>query len=759
MPVVFYLIISLLGLELVSRILSSGPRAKLAQRIKDLGKHVWDIAALLVWLIFSAICLLYSLEASSLSYTLLTIGAAFFVLGWFVRYEPSVVDFLVKRFKYVRPLQRPRFRFWRSLELSPLHAKFYAPCFQIIGLSLICVPFPSFLSVLAFPLIMGISVMNKVRPPPGSDGGRPSPSLSNILPRVRHVMVFAVVPVAIGVIVGVGTREFAIFYGDTQTARTLLFSLSQIEGSVGILAITVAFVLTQLTTANYSIRASRVFFRQPALLIALLILVTSVSYNLVVAARSARILPQNETYYANLTMDVSLALALAAACGVGYFIFSATRMVSPEFVISDSLRGFDKEWLQMVRQNWRRPTLETVLRPSQDPFMVIGRVLSRAVESGDNVTFVSGLVLIREHLYELTAAQSPKLEDCIIEIDAYFRYHFRSLVRVAARNADNYTLLHLLYFTEELGAPSEKAILECRPFAFGFDGAPGELLLREIVEQSGQNGLSECATRGIHEVGERGANAVKALPKETDTWRYNGAKPMVDQSKEERDRLWGNDHRVDEFETQYFSYLRSVGVTAAELKSAEVVRSSTMSLCSLLSAVAKDVDGHDMKAMMVMQGVGALKDVSKASLANRLSNTASLDMMRFVVEQTDSERDERLVWYIVYYASEHLVMSAKLGLLEFGEVIDFAMCGIAVAAKYADPAIHMLRSLGEVAALVKGTADYASKREVQWVYQEAVQRIRQIGHNVPRKDPERLVVALKEVLAALGEPEFSSKTI
>jgi hypothetical protein len=178
--------------------------------------------------------------------------------------------------------------------------------------------------------------------------------------------------------VGIITRESPIFYANAETAKSILFTLSQIEGVIGILAITIIFVLTQLTASNYSIRISTILFRQSAFWIPLMILVAAITYNLTIASRSPIVFPSTNDNFDSLIVDLSFVLGLATAGSIAYFIFRAPKMVSPEAIITDALKSFDKEWLDKVKSDWCEPAFQLKLDVRYDPFIAIERILSRA---------------------------------------------------------------------------------------------------------------------------------------------------------------------------------------------------------------------------------------------------------------------------------------------------------------------------------------------------------------------------------------------
>jgi hypothetical protein len=752
-------ILCLLAIEIISYLFLSRSFSVIGTQIKDLFtfRYPWDFFTVFTWLLLALMSIIYLRNSSPVSITYLITGLSIFFLGWLIRYQSLLLQKISKRFKHTRSFLRNYSDFWTKLKFHVIHARFFGPWLEIIGISIVARSFIFYPALFIFPVILGIGIIQKDKKLALTNQNIIPPAVKDLLPRFGHVLLFTLIPLSIATIVGIGSREFNIFYADIATARSILFTLSQIEGSIGVLAITIIFVLTQLTASNYSLRISAILFRQRAFWIPLIILFVSVGYNLIVASRSAILFPSNTNYFHSLMVDLSFIFGVATACGIAYFIFRAPRMISTESIITNSLNSFTKEWLDTIKRDWCRPNFQIKLNIRNDPFIIIERILSRAVDSGDSLTFVSGLILIRDHLQTIKTLDPRELPNYIIELDAYLRHHFRSLIRTAAKNSDAYTLLQLVYFIEELGDPSSESITRCDTFAFGFDEAAGELLLREIIRQSSAYQLTECLTRGIHVVESRAVEVIKTLPDQGDTWLYDPAKRDAKLSDEEKKTLWANDYRVENFERQYLSYFKSLGITAANSKSIEILRSVTLSLSNIISSTIQHINGNAMKAMMVRHAVWSLDEIRKASCNNKLSDAMSLSMLKYAAEHTEAEHNEEVAWYLIHYVSDFLLDNAKLGLLDYGDIVDSAMVGLKIVEKYTEPAAHLLESLGKAAKVLKQNEHYMEDQELQLVYNEIIRRIRQVGHDGPRKDPEQIASTVKSTLEGLGEPEFEER--
>jgi hypothetical protein len=752
-------IFCLLTIELISYIFLSRSFSVVRNQIKDLlaFKYPWNSIAVITWLLLALFSILFLRNTSPLFYTFLSAGIFLYFLGWLIRYQPVILSKLSRSSKRLRPFLGNYSRFWNKLGFHEINAQLFGPWLEIFSISIIAMSFVFFPAFFAFPLVLAAAIIQKGRKLAHANPNIKPLTPKDLFPRVGHVLRLAAIVFSIVIIVGITTQEFAIFYGDIEAAKSILFTLSQIEGGIGVLAITIIFVLTQLTASNYSIRVSKIFFRQAAFWIPLLILLASVTYNLLVASRLPLMLPIGADYFHSLIVDLSLVFGLATASGITFFIYKAPSMVSPESIITYALKSFDKEWLDTIKRDWCHPRHHIIINVRNDPFIAIERILSKAVDSGDSLTFVSGLLLIRDHLHAIKQLDPRELPNYIIEIDAYFRHHFRSLARTAAKNSDAYTLLQLTYFIEQLEDPSPESIKKCDSFEFGFDEAAGELLLREIIGQATKYQLTECVTRGIHIVESRATKVIATLPQQTETWLFNQKKSDSELPEEERKKLWANDYRVNNFETQYLSYLASLGVTAADSKSTEIVRSVSWALSNIISSIIQDIQGHTMKAMMIQRAIWNLDEITKASLKNKLSDAASLDMLRFAAEKINNENEEIVAWHLVHYISDSLLGRAKIGLLDFTSVVDSAMIGLTMVTKYTKPAIHLLQSMGQSAEILKKKANYVEDEELRFIYSEVIRRIRQVGHDGRSKDPAQISSVSKSILESLDEPEFEKK--
>ena len=85
------------------------------------------------------------------------------------------------------------------------------------------------------------------------------------------------------------------------------------------------------------------------------------------------------------------------------------------------------------------------------------------------------------------------------------------------------------------------------------------------------------------------------------------------------------------------------------------------------------------------------------------------------------------------------------------------MLGLRIVEKYSGPAINLIESMGESAKILRQNKNYSEDEELKLVYDEIIQRIRQVGHHAHKKDPEEVSSIVKAILTDLNEPEFKTR--
>ena len=101
--------------------------------------------------------------------------------------------------------------------------------------------------------------------------------------------------------------------------------------------------------------------------------------------------------------------------------------------------------------------------------------------------------------------------------------------------------------------------------------------------------------------------------------------------------------------------------------------------------------------------------------------------------------------------------ASKQPRLSFGNVIDSAMFGLEIAEKYTDHAIHLLNAMGDSAKLLHSNPSYSDSRDMQFVYQEVLNRIEQVGGYNKARDQGQIWATAQSLLQSLSQPEFEDQ--
>jgi len=444
---------------------------------------------------------------------------------------------------------------------------------------------------------------------------------------------------------------------------------------------------------------------------------------------------------------LGLTFGALTAFGIVFFIWRAPRLVSLEAIVVDALRHFDDKWMSVVREDWHRPVMQLNLRVGQDPLVIVERIIAKSIESGDNLSFTSGLVLLRERCQQVVRP------DHMVEFDAYLHHHFRSVVRIAGKHADSRSLQQLIQFIRELGAPSDEAILKSK--ISGFDPPAGEMLVREIIREA----ITERLVEPVHlalAVVEEGSDAVlRTLPAGDETWMYNPKQRELRLLDDERFRA--NDLRIDAYEEQYPRYLGEIGESAIKSGLRETGWAVSHSISMIMLQIHQHAKGLRLKQILLRQCTFSLWQMSEAACEAKMVRSMTLSMLRFLAEELDKDSEEEIAWLLVNDVEGILLEQARIGVLDTMTVIDIAMLGLQIVRKFTKPAIKLIELMGKASEFVKSLTNFSENRELQHTYRELILRIRQQRDIATSDNIEDINTTVKSTLESLGEPEFEER--
>lgn len=743
---VIIVVLALLFLELISWIFLADSPKKILKRIRGLTRvGRWGITSGLLWLAIIIVAIWDLHNTSPISFTLLSTGLVIFLLGWWERYRPLWLKLAWKHAKKLRPLLariEPRSSFFNVRHPEHLGAWLEATGVSVSAIS----PIAFFPSLFLLPLILWRAIFIQEQ---HIDEERREWIRRDVphalVPSKLNILRLASIPVVLGFLVGISIRELTLFNGGIESARSILTMLTQVEGTLGVLAITIIFVLAQLAAASFSTRTSAVLVRRWAFWIPLVILLVSVTYNILMISR-LDVFFQPGIIYENVLIDLSLILGALTVFSIAFFIWRAPRLVSPEAIIADALRHFDSKWMDVIRGDWERPVRQLKLRVEQDPLVVVERVLAKSVESGDNLSFTSGLVLLRERFWGIVRPED------LIEFDAYLHHHLRSVVRMAAKYSDSHSLEQLTQFVRELGAPSPEAIIDTK--MIGWEAPAGEMLVREIIDEALAQRLEEPLTLGLVVVEERSENVLRTLPPGDATWMYNPRREEIRLS--DNKTFSDNDLRIRAFEDQYLRYLGRIAESAIELGLREIGWAASYRLTNIMLQIQQYAKGLQLKQMLLHECGFHLSLISQAACRAKLARVIDLGMLQYLAQELDTDEEEGTAWLLVNQVKTILLDQARVGILDFGMVIDVAMLGLKIVEKFTEPAVQLIGVMGEAAKCLKSLPNFGDNRELQSTYGQLISRIRQ-QVNVKSYNREKIAATVKSTLEELGEPEFEER--
>jgi hypothetical protein len=227
------------------------------------------------------------------------------------------------------------------------------------------------------------------------DGVRQSPGW-------QPLAFITIVSLVVAAIVGVISQELPIFYGDSQTATAMLATVSQVVGTIGVLAITISFIVAQVVASEVSLRSSLTLARHPYFLWTAALVALSLGVSLTLLSRTGALAYGTATTWRS--GDVALLLGGAAIVTTGWFVFQAPWLLNPERIVDLELRRFDQAWAAQVLEDWggggwRPRTLWTY----RDPLVLVSSLISRAIERRDGLTLQTTLLQVQERLLAMFA--------------------------------------------------------------------------------------------------------------------------------------------------------------------------------------------------------------------------------------------------------------------------------------------------------------------------------------------------------------------
>lgn len=747
----------------------------------------WNDLGVLVAAVVALISPVTTLS-TSLPWALSVSGLTLFVLGLAVRHLDWVLSALYRHRPDCRPLVARRWPppaeyYSGSKYPEVVGAASEGMALVVIAARWECLPFAAVMitaAAVAYVKIMDPRVFPGIR-------GNP---LSRAMPGWRPTLIALLIAGVAGTVAGVVSHEGGVFFGKAQDATTMLATLAQVLGTIGVLAITVSFVLAQVLASEVSVRSSIAMARNPSFRCSLGLLLSSLVLDFYLLARSADF-PQDAP--ANLwQVDMALLLALAAVCATAWFVLEAPRLLSPETIVEQELRRFDTRWAKTVAEEWQRGDSRT-LHVHRDPLIVIERILYWAIERRDRTTFSTAVYLLGQKLdQQFPSDPDVWISDRVfkergarphaIAIDHYLVDLIEGVIDRATDGKDTRALLGLIELWESIGLPTKaekrKAMLLDMRDALAWDSpdAPGERFLRRILLRSIGSGLVEPAKEALAHVGRCANSWAGVLPaasetlgftenaEQQDPWRGNGsAEDEAHLSQEEQKRRRENDDMVLALNVRYYRFFSRVAREAATCGIWDIVSSVSFDVISLTAAAFRARPERSIRRRVLNWALLCLSEISDSLCRIQPEAKARIAdlflMAHYGLEEIISLLDPDADQDIASDLADHLVYILKTqdeaGVLSWSLAEDVGPVGRALAGRYSDAHGRILDALALAARHVQDRGWTISQQDRRQLYRSLIGSIGYLGDVSAEHVSADTVLAVRnrvrEVLQGLGE--------
>lgn len=671
---------------------------------------------------------------------LLTFGILLYGGTWISRYGEPLLKFAGHELRFGSRTHHIYSLFqlpWWSCNRPTLAASAIA----IIGLLLICGDAGS-LSI-GVPMVLLVWIMAvawNYRMPIGRER-YPTERFRDSFPSPRYFLGYFVLPItALALIASVGAREITFFYGSLADGRELLNSLLQVEAAVGILAVTVLFIVIQIAAEALSLRIGSSTFKQDELTSAAALLVLTVLFTVALSARSPMFL--SESVAESLWIDAALILALLTFGSLVVVLVRVPYRLTPEGVVRTLLSGMTPAWIEDVTREWS-PRWHPGAIDLRDPMIGVERVLMSFLERRDTVSFRVACVQIHEALTNLVRQAN------VHAIDRYLAHHLRGVMAYALKNGEDQVLEDILGITYYWVTPDPQLLRKDLKFSNDQD-VPGEQLIRQALELSVEHARTDVGSQALARIRDRGMGYVQLLPDISDCYWLQQSREIQDLElgEDERERRQENDNFIMGFEQAYLHYPSRKVVASIELGQTALTYSGVSTIGYVIAACMRQKKEPDFHRRIVYWGDFALLEIAEAA-----ARTGVVDFLGLGLSETD-EVIKALADDETELAEQHtaamlkiLSLLAKRGLLRLHDVMEFSFLGLALAGRFQKSLEDLVAGMAGAAEDIKAQPGFADSRDLKWTYGELVARIKQ-------QDSVAMHEPVSAALSRLGEKQI-----
>ncbi len=574
-------------------------------------------------------------------------GITLFVLGWLLRY-PAMLNPEINGNRLWDRVHRELSRLRSEGPLRVRHQRYTGLWLEAVGLSL-CVGSLITIGLAAFAMPVIIiaaatleehSAITKWRARtqqdwPYEDMRKPIFFRWQLLPWIISL------PLVIGIIVGIATREIELLYADAETAQTVLLGLG--GGQLVFLTFILSSVLVgvQFLASSYSWRAAEVILRRPLLFAACAFVLLSAFVNLSLVVRSEDFIEGAPGIAIHSTaFDLAAFATLLSSVTLVLALLRLGPMFTAEALMFAVLSRLRLAWVTSIQKDWRR--LRVI--PASDPFLPAVDILHKLLQRGDATGFRLCMAQLRDLLQQVWPVGDSPLsiaghgmpgqprEDSAgtwpagerIEqarsVDNYLWWRLRSLIRAAAEYHDPEFLEIVFDMFKELYQQCHPYVIgDETPFWLPSDVPMGERLLREVTAAATRGSKGEIAGWSSGAAAFACQRLVKALPPLSETSfldRLDEEPPRL--TKEEQEARRKADNKLDVVRSGYTTYFKRSGRLAADMKNVEAVSGALLSLNKVVKAAANADVPWDTSRLVINQALSELMDLLHHVLQEKL---------------------------------------------------------------------------------------------------------------------------------------------
>ncbi len=682
----FWVIVACMLIELAASLWAADVRRPVSRSGFNLARRAWSSAraqSTESWLCVGLSGILLLVEPlPSFRWALSGAGILLFTLGLFIRHLAEWQNHVLRR-----RMQRRQLAWipdWPRIEavIGSRHPELVGLAIEAAGLLLVVgrwelVPFS--IATLGMAIVIKAVFVDATKYPSAGLRSRDDQLGERILPSLWACAVIALATVAGFLLAGIVSREVVVFYGDRSAATSFAATLTQVVGTVVVLAITMGPVLAQLAASEMSVRSSLSLVRHLHFRVTVIVSLVVLAFDFYVLARSGGV--NNGAPESWDLADYALVASAAALATIALFAWRIPRLMRVGSIVENELRAFDGKWVRRIIDEWHDGSEPRQLPMANDPLESIQRILYSAVQRRDyptvqttvellerriDVHFRRGDELIEVHESGVIQKQERGSRSHSAELDAYLNYHLWPIVALAVELKDRLTLAVLMNLWIHISPAETSVQLRMLKKSYRFFGdpvvVPGESLIRTIVIRTARAGSNLVVAEAVAHLLRSLPPLIRCLPRSEDTMYLRYGWPLeqnLDSSSDENidesqvlsdEERRENEKAIDRVFDDYIEFLEEIGQSILVHESDTTYFHVSYALIRFADLFFDERDDRILRSEALSRSIRSI--VNLVDYANELHRSGRKDMssnnfpaltgLDSMVEKLDSLSDASL---------------------------------------------------------------------------------------------------------------------